>query len=397
MFKNFYMAGFECATGQNMHRVALDQVAATGHDVNADEDYARLRDVGIQSVREASRWGQVDRGGRYDFGPLEPFIQAARRHRMELVWDLFHYGYPADLDLFSAEFPARLARYAAAVARHIARELPGPHYLTPINEPSYFAWAAGEVGCFAPHLTGRGYELKVMLVRAQLAAVRAVRDACPAARIVTVDPICHVVPPPSASAEDRARAHDFNHQVVFQFMDMVSGRSRPELGGSRDALGIVGLNYYWTNQWELDHAGTALAPDDPRRRPLAALLRRAARRYGGDLLISETAAVGDARPAWIHELSRTALELLAEGVRLRGVCLYPVLGMPEWHDQGQWTQMGLWDVLPGAGLARVPHEPSLQALAVARQRLRAYLNAADPEERDREAAFASKNEREQDA
>ena len=33
-------------------------------------------------------------------------------------------------------------------------------------------------------------------------------------------------------------------------MDMLAGRLMPELGGSRDWLDIVGINYYWTNQWE---------------------------------------------------------------------------------------------------------------------------------------------------
>jgi hypothetical protein len=32
-----------------------------------------------------------------------------------------------------------------------------------------------------------------------------------------------------------------------------------------------------------------------------------------------------------------------QGVPLRGVCLYPILGMPEWHDPDIWTPMGLWD------------------------------------------------------
>jgi hypothetical protein len=383
MFKSFYMAGFECATGQNMHRAPLDQLAATGHDVSADEDYGRLREVGIRAVREASRWPLVDRGGRYDFSALEPFIRAARRHGMELVWDLFHYGYPEDLDPFSEEFATRLARYAAAVTRHVARELPGTQNLTPINEPSYFSWAAGEVGCFAPHATGRGYELKLSLVRAQVAAARALREACPTARIVTVDPICHVVPPPGASPEVRERTHEFNHHVVFQFMDMVSGLSRPELGGSRGALDIVGLNYYWTNQWELDRPGMPLPLDDPRRVSLAELVGRASHRYGGEVLISETAALGDARAAWIQELSSTALELLAGGLKLRGICLYPVLGMPEWHEQTRWTQMGLWDLAPESGLERRPHHASLQALGDAQQALRAYLAPSESKRRAR--------------
>jgi hypothetical protein len=366
------MAGFECTTGKNVHGDPIEQVAATRHDVEADADYARLVDVGIYSIREGSRWNLIDRGGRYDFGPLEAFVRAARRYAVEPVWDLFHYGYPADLDPFSEEFAGRLARYAAAVARYVTRELPGPYSFTPVNEPSYMAWAAGEVGRFAPHEHGRGHELKLSLVRAQVAAVRAIRDVCPSARIVTVDPVCHVAPPADAEPDQVRRALDFNENVVFQFMDAVSGVTHRELGGSRGALGIVGLNYYDTNQWELDKADGPLAPSDPRHVRLAVLVERAARRYGGTVMISETAAAGDARAAWIDELSATSVELLARGVDLAGVCFYPVLGMPEWHDPSRWTQMGLWDVLPCANFARKPHGPSLRALARAQRMLAAY-------------------------
>lgn len=363
MFETFYMAGFEGSTGRNVHHEPFDQIAATRHDVHADADYARLAALGIRTVRECARWPLIDRGGSYDFGAIAPFVQAARRYGIEVVWDLFHYGYPDDLDPFGTEFSERLARYAAATARHVSRALPGPHYFTPINEPSYFAWAAGEVGRFAPHAEGRGYELKVSLVRAQVAAVEAIRAVCPSARIVTVDPICNVVPPFDAPAREDERARAFSYDVVFQFMDMVSGRARRELGGSRDSLGVVGLNYYATNQWELDHGDSPLAADDPRRLPLAALVERASRRYGGPIIISETAEVEDARAGWIDELSSVALECWTAGIELVGICLYPVLGMPEWHDRTRWTEMGLWDVRPDDGFERRPHLASLRALA----------------------------------
>lgn len=370
MFKSFYMAGFECATGINAHGEVLDQLCATEHDRRAAEDYALLSEVGIETVREGVRWPLVDRGDHLELDSLVPFVRAARESRMEVIWDLFHYGYPADLDPFSSHFGERLAAYAAGVARFVARELPGPHWFTPVNEGSYFSWAAGEVGRFAPHERGRGYELKVSLARAAILAARAIRRELPRARIVTVDPICHVVPPHGASLEDRSRARGFSHEVVFQFMDMVAGRVHPELGGARDDLGVVGLNYYLTNQWELDRPEAPLALDDPRRLPLSDLVRRAALRYGGDVVVSETAAAGEARGPWIDELSATALELLDEGAALRGICLYPVLGMPEWHDQACWTQMGLWDLDPGdGGIDRRPHEDSLLALARAQEAL----------------------------
>lgn len=345
MFRSFYLAGFECATGYNMHGEWIDQIAATEHDLHADGDYARLAEVDIHAVREAVRWPLVDRGGGgvYDFSSALPFVRAAVRHRFDVIWDLFHYGYPDGVDVFSSAFVDRFAAYCRATASFICNCSPGPHYFTPINEASYYSWAAGHVGRFAPHEKNRGIELKINLARACLRGIDAIRDVCPRARIVHADPICYVVPKNDTRAE-RETAREFNDEIVPQFWDLVSGRVMPELGGRPGALDIVGINYYWTNQWELGSEGTPLADDDPRRLPLAELVRRVWDRYRTDIVITETSERPEVRGPWVHELSKTAEELLESGVKLRGICLYPILGMPEWHARDQWTRMGLWDL-----------------------------------------------------
>ena len=367
MFRSFYLAGFECATGYNMHGEWIDQIAATEHDLHVDADYARLVDVGIHTVREAIRWPLVDHRGRYDFSSVEPFVKAALHHGCDVIWDLFHYGYPDDLDPFSEEFAARFAEYCRAAAGFVARHMAGVCYFTPVNEPSYLAWAAGEVGRFAPHVRGRGFELKLALARAAIRGIAAIRDVCPQARIVNVDPICRVVPGnEEAAALEHARR--FNEQWVFEFWDIVSGRMMPELGGTPRTLDIVGVNYYWTNQWELGREGIPLSDGDPRRVPLADLVRAVWRRYGNEVVISETSALGEARGPWIHALSVMADQLLTEGVPLGGICLYPILGMPEWHAREQWTRMGLWDLEREQDvLQRKACAPMLDALRAAQR------------------------------
>jgi hypothetical protein len=362
VLRTFFSAGFECATGYNAHGEWIDQVVATQHDRFVAEDYGRLRSVGIAAAREAVRWPLVDRAGRYDFASVRPFLAAARTHDIELVHDLFHFGYPDDVDLFAPSFPERFAGYCHATARLVAAETDGPCWFTPINEPSYFAWAAGEVGLFAPHQRGRGLELKIALARAALAGIDAIRSACPAARIVNVDALCRVVPP--ADRPDLAdEAVRFNHSAVFESWDMLAGRLRPELGGSASHLDVVGINYYWTNQWELGRTGLPLSDDDSRRWPLRRLVRCVWERYGAELLVTETSHVGEMRPVWLRELAGEAEALLDEGVPLGGVCLYPILGMPEWHAREQWTRMGLWDLVPQSPtLGRIPYEPMLDAL-----------------------------------
>src|SRR4051812_37577105 len=257
MFRSFFFAGFECATGFNARGDWIDQVSATHHDKHADEDYARLTEVGIHAAREAVRWPLVDRRGHYDFSSVEPFLCASQKHEIDVIWDLFHYGYPEDLDIFSEDFIGRFADYCYATAKHLC-PFSETCYFTPINEPSYFSWAAGDMARFAPHCRGRARELKVQLIRAAIAGINAIWSASPQARIVNVDPVCRVVAP-GDRPDLVGAAEAYNEQAVYEGWDMLCGRLLPELGGSRKHLDIVGVNYYWTNQWELGRDEVALA------------------------------------------------------------------------------------------------------------------------------------------
>lgn len=374
MFNSFFIAGFECATGYNRHGEWIDQVAATRHDVQMDEDYRLLAAVGIRAAREGIRWPLVEKKSHHDFSTVDLVVRAARRRGIEIIYDLFHFGYPQDVDFFAPQFPDRFADYCTAVARRIAAQSDGPHYFTPINEPSYFAWAAGDMGLFAPYFKGRGAELKVHLVAAAIRAVRAIRDVCPDARFINVDPLCRVVAPPNRPDLDAA-ADSFNNNVVFESWDMMAGRLHPELGGSPDVLDIVGINYYWTNQWALDRPETPLSEDDPRYSRLSNLVASVATRYPNELLVTETGHVDHLRSGWMESVAEEAETLLEQGAPLRGVCLYPILGMPEWHDRSLWTRMGLWDLVRMNGhLERVCHGPMLDSLQKAQLRLEKSLS-----------------------
>ncbi|HEX4950753.1 MAG TPA: glycoside hydrolase [Blastocatellia bacterium] len=361
MFRSFLQAGFEGTTGYNRHGEWIDQIVATEHDLHVNEDYARLRELGLLTVREAVRWPLVNpTAGRYDFSSLVPFLEASTKYDLEIIYDLFHFGYPAHIDLFTRDFPSQFADYCYAVGRYLREQVPHARYFTPVNEPSFFSWAAGEVGLFAPHARGRGFELKVQLIRAALAGINALRAALPTARIVNVDPLCRVAASPE-HINRQAEIHHFNEQVVFQSWDMLSGRLMPELGGSRQHLDIVGINYYWTNQWEW--CGSTLPEDDARRVPLSDLIRAVWQRYRAPMLITETSHLEDARALWWHNLKEEVTTLLHEQVPLHGVCLYPILSMPEWHARNEWARLGLWDLEASNGrLARVPHAPLLEAI-----------------------------------
>jgi hypothetical protein len=209
--------------------------------------------------------------------------------------------------------------------------------------------------------------LKIQLVRAALAGIDGIRTVLPDARMVNVDPICRMVPP-ADHPEVAAHVDHYNSHVVYESWDMLCGRILPELGGSRQHLDIVGINYYWTNQWEMGKEELALHDFDPRLVPLRTLVRNVWHRYGGELLITETSHVDEKRAGWVNYVAAEAEALIEEGIPLRGVCLYPILGMPEWHEPERWTTMGLWDIVHRqATLCRELCYPMFEALRLAQR------------------------------
>lgn len=360
MFRSFWMAGFECSTGSNCNREWIDQIAATQHDLHAEEDFAACRKLGLLTAREGIRWPLVDRGLRYDYRSFLPRLSAAQANGIQLIYDLFHYGYPRSIEILSDEFVERFADYCYETARFLKSEADGPYFFTPVNEPSYFAWAAGEAGLFYPHQTGQGYELKVQVARAAIQGIDAIRSVLPGARMVNADPLCRVIAP-AGGREVQKDVDFFNTSAVFESWDMLAGRLLPELGGSPEHLDIVGVNYYWTNQWEWGRPESPLPEEDSRCCSLSDLLMDVYRRYGRPLVVSETAHSRPNKAWWVREVAKEVGTLVERGVPFHGVCLYPILGMPEWHDRDQWTQMGLWDV-DSTGQRKL-HGPMADALS----------------------------------
>ena len=78
MFRSFFLAGFDSSTQLTRTGTRLDMLAATQHDRFVDEDYARLRSVGITTVRDTVRWHRVEVApGAYDFRSVTPYVRAA--------------------------------------------------------------------------------------------------------------------------------------------------------------------------------------------------------------------------------------------------------------------------------------------------------------------------------
>lgn len=345
IFSSFWMGGFESACHINRKGTRLDMLAATQHDRYANGDYARLRQVGISSARDTVRWHLVEqREGSFDFTTMDPLLAAANRHGMQVVWDLCHYGWPDGLDIFAPAFVDRFARFCGAVARHVREQSDAVPLYIPVNEISFFAWAAGEVGWFSPYGRGRGGDLKRQLIRASIAAIEAIWDVDSRARIVSVEPLIHVVPPkdrPDLLAEATAYGNS-----QFEAWDMLSGALAPELGGDLRYLDVLGVNFYHDNQWE--HPGGRrihwhIHPRDPRWVPFHKLFKGVYERYRRPIFVGETSHVGSGRAEWLREMTDELCLAIDAGVPVEGVCLYPIIDRFEWDDPSHWHNSGLWD------------------------------------------------------
>ena len=323
------MGGFECSSHRRADGVRVDVVGASGHDRAASGDYRQLQAHGIRTVRDGLRWPLIERApGRYDWSSWLGQLRAARETGTQVIWDLCHYGVPDDLDLWRPAFVERFAafaREAARIARDESDEVP---WWCPINEISFWSWAGGDAAFFPPFAHHRGFELKVQLARAALAAVDAVRSVDPRARLLWAEPAIHVATDP-ARPESSGDAE--GHRLAqFQAWDLLAGRLWPQIGGSEDVLDVLGVNFYPTNQWI--HGGPPIARGHPLCRPFREIVHEVGSRYGRPVIVAETGTEGDARAEWLRYVAREVLAAQVFGADVRGLCWYPIADHPGWDD-----------------------------------------------------------------
>ena len=242
--------------------------------------------------------------------------------------------------------------------------------ISPINEISFFSWAAGEGGIFNPFAKHRGDEMKRQLVRASIQAVDAIREVNPSIRIFQIDPIINVLPKGSSEADARnAEAYRLSQ---FAAWDMILGRAEPGLGGREDFIDVIGVNYYIHNQFIWD--GGAIGPADPRYRHVSVMLQEVYERYRRPLFVAETGIEDETRPAWLRYICKEVFTALEADVPVEGICLYPIVNHPGWDDD-RHCYNGMFDYADAAG-RREPYQPLVAELSRQQANLAAFESGA---------------------
>ncbi len=330
MFRSFFQGGFEGSSQRRPDLSQLDVIAATHHDQLAEADYRMLAGAGLRTVRDALRWHRIETApGRYDWSSWRPMLDAAARAGVQVIWDLCHYGVPHDLDIWLPAFPERFGRFAEAAARLFREHSDDVPFWCPMNEISFWAWGGGDKSYLYPNAEGRGLELKRQLVRAAIAGTEAARSVDGRARFVQAEPLINIVHDLQKPEDcDPAEAYRL---AQFQAYDMICGRLEPELGGREDLLDILGINYYWDNQWL--HNFWQIGVGHRQYVPPHKLLIEVHQRYGRPMLLAETGCEGDNGPAWVNYIGGEMRRALRAGLPVLGMCLYPVMDYPGWADE----------------------------------------------------------------
>ncbi len=374
-FRSFWMAGFECTDKLNAFGNRVDFLLVTDHLRQAKNDYQLIQNLDMTTVREGIRWSVVEKSPyQYDWAGVQVLLEAAAESKIQIVWDLSHFGYPDDLTPLHPMFARRFAALCTAFVRFYRSIDPASTLIvTPFNEVSFISWLGGEVCGTVPYCRGYGWEVKYALMKAYIEGIEALLKEDPGVRILATEPLVNIVAPANASPEEYVAATKANLDQ-FQVFDILSGRECPELGGKPEYLDIIGCNFYFNNQWAIEPYESISwknENNDPRWLPLSQLILHVHKRYGRPIILAETSHPGSEKPEWIKFITDQCRIILESHASFWGICWYPIIDRPDWDHLEPWTRAGVWDVDSTVGMdfKRVTDEAAFAALRFAQAEL----------------------------
>lgn len=378
IFLSYWQAGYEGSDHINKLNQPLSMNEFTRHSEFASQDYSLLKNLGIKTVRESVGWRLVELNGQYDFSIIDSRARAANDLGIQVIWTLCHYGIPEDINIFSSTFVDRFATYCEHFVKYLRCFSDLSSIYSPINEISFLSWAINEryFPC-ASIENNDSNELKHQLIRATLKGCEAIWQVDSTARILHCDPLIHVIAP--ADCDHLKDSALLLRQAQFDSWDMLCGKKEPQLGGKPHFLDLIGINYYHSNQWEIQGETLWWHLEHPLRLPLNKLLIEIYQRYQRPLLLTETSHVGSGRGAWIREVAQQAVLAQQKNVDFHGICLYPIIDRPDWDDPIHWHRSGLWEINiqeeKDKKYERVISEPYLNGLCDAQRLTENFLQS----------------------
>ncbi len=356
--------GVEC-THNRVCDDYIDQLEQNGHDRRV-EDLVLFAALGFRALRYPVLWERVAPDGpdRANWAWPDERLERMRLLGMRPIVGLVHHGSgPRHTSLVDPRFPEGLAAFAGAVAARY----PWVEDFTPVNEPMTTARFSGLYGHWYPHGQDNLTFIRALLTqcRAVVEAMRAIRVVTPHARLVQTDDLGKIWSTPTLAYQ----AEFENHRRWLSF-DLLCGRVGPDhplwsyllWAGASDAdlrwfeehpcpPDIVGINHYLSGERFLDervdlypgettggngrHAYVDVlasrvriaGADGPQ-----AILREAWERYRLPIAVTEAhnGCTREEQLRWLVEVWDAAEALRREGVDIRSVTAWSLLGAYDW-------------------------------------------------------------------
>lgn len=360
--------GVEC-TVNRVGNEYFDQLERNGHATRVD-DLNQFAALGIRAIRYPVLWERTAPNGldSADWSWADERLERLRELGIRPIVGFVHHGSgPRDTSLIDPAFPEKLAEFARAVASRY----PWLDSYTPVNEPLTTARFSGLYGHWYPHgrddLTfGRAL---LMQCRATILSMRAIREINPQAKLVQTEDLGKIFSTPLLAYQ--AELENERRWLSFDLLCGKLNRDRPtwkylrQCGVSEAELNwfldnpcppdIMGINHYVTSDRFLDdrleyyptrsHGGNGLhryadveavrvcAEEDAAINP-AARLKEAWERYRLPIAVTE-AHLGCTREEqlrWLYEIWNAAKTLRGEGVDVRAVTAWSLLGAYDWNS-----------------------------------------------------------------
>lgn len=355
--------GVECSLVRLPGRVE-DQLKRTGHDERV-EDLDLFAKLGLRTLRYPVLWE------RHTQEPIDWRWADERLNRLRglgirpIVGFVHHGGGPLQHGLLDDGFVTGLAQFA----KKFAERFPWLDAYTPINEPLTTARFSGLYGLWHPFGSAAKSFARIMLNECQAvrAAMKAIREINPRAELIQTEDIGK-----THSTEFLAYQADFENERRWLTFDLLCGKlvrghpTRDHLlaaGITAEELesfvnqpcppDILGVNYYVTSErfidervqrYPLDCRGgneRQVYVDVPAVRVRAEGLAGPARllwelwdRFQRPIAVTEVqlACTREEQLRWLHEIWHAAQQLRSEGVEVRAITAWALLGAFDWDS-----------------------------------------------------------------
>lgn len=345
-----------------------NQFEEMGHTQSL-RDLDAVAALGIKTLRYPVLWETVSPESpmRCDWSFADESLGKLQALGIRPIAGLVHHGSgPRYTSLLDRRFPQMLARHA----RNVAERFPWIEMYTPVNEPLTTARFSGLYGHWFPHGTSAGTFLRCLVNQclATLLAMREIRKVNPAAKLVQTEDLGKIFGSPKLAYQA-----DYENERRWLSLDLLCGRvdeTHPwhdtllrngigveelaELASGDGQPDIIGINYYATSERYLDqawerypdcfHGGNgrhryadveALRMDlPPGTTGIAPRLREAWDRYGLPLAVTEVhhGSTREEQLRWLAEVWEEAGALKREGVDVRAVTAWSLLGALDWNS-----------------------------------------------------------------